>query len=526
MTEPSATAFAIPDAGSQPVHLVMHGIVKAFAGVRALDGVDFEVRGGEVLALVGENGAGKSTLINIIGGRWPAGSYEGSIDIDGQAVSFGGPSEALAAGIAVIHQELQLVPDLSVAENLFLGRLPTRRGMVDPGQLRRQARAVLERYGFDIDPRVPVRRLSVGRRQLVEIARALDRQARILVFDEPSSALTDVETDRLLAIIGELRTSGVATVYISHKLDEVFAIADRITVLRDGRTAGQLTRADATPGKVVRLMVGRELGELYHRTPREPGETRLEIRELTVPALGGRGAPLVDRVSFEVRSGEVVALAGLLGAGRTETLLAIFGALPRDGQVLVEGRPLAAGRIDEAIRAGLCLVTEDRKGTGLVLDFTVRSNVGMANLDANSRGGVMDAGAERRMAEEQARGLQLRPPRIELPAKAFSGGNQQKVVLGKWLARRPRILLLDEPTRGVDVGAKAEIFAIIDRLRADGTAILMVSSDLREVLGAADRIVVLHEGVREAILDARSATQETIMAHATRTSDATGTEAP
>ena len=498
----------------------MRDIVKEFAGVRALDGVDFEVRGGEVLALVGENGAGKSTLINIIGGRWPAGSYSGAITIDGDATAFGGPHDALEAGIAVIHQELQLVPDLSVAENLFLGRLPATRGIVSLARVREQARAVLDRYGFDIDPAVPIRRLSIGRRQLVEIARALDRKARILVFDEPSAALTDVETERLLSIVKDLRSKGVAIVYISHKLDEVFELADRVTVLRDGKSIGTLSRAEATPATVVRMMVGRDLGELYHRTPREPGEVRLEVRDLTVPPLGGRGKALVENLSFDVRSGEVVALAGLLGAGRTETLLAIFGALPRTGAVLAEGRPLSAGQIDDAIAAGICLVTEDRKGTGLVLGLSARSNIGMANLDAISRRGLVQSGTERRMAEEQARNLQLRPPRIELPAKAFSGGNQQKVVLGKWLARNPRILLLDEPTRGVDVGAKAEIFAIIDRLRADGTAVLMVSSDLREVLGVADRIVVLHEGVREAVLDARGATQEAIMAHATRTHEA------
>ena len=511
----TAPDLALPVAA--PVQLVMRGIIKEFAGVRALDGVDFEVRGGEVLALVGENGAGKSTLINIIGGRWPAGSFEGTIEIDGQGVSFAGPHDALEAGIAVIHQELQLVPDLSVAENLFLGRLPTRRGMVDPRRLCAQAAEVLERYGFDIDPRVPIRRLSIGRRQLVEIARALDRRARILVFDEPSSALTDVETDLLLDIVRGLRTSGVATVYISHKLDEVFALADRVTVLRDGRSIGTLPRAEATPGAVVRLMVGRDLGELYHHTPREPGEVRLQVRNLSVPALGGRGARLVEDLSFDVRGGEVVALAGLLGAGRTETLLAIFGAIPRTGEVRVDGKLLPAGEIDDAIEAGVCMVTEDRKGTGLVLSFSARSNVGMANLDAIAPRGLVNGRTERRLAEQQAQDLQLRPPRIELPAMAFSGGNQQKIVLGKWLARRPRVLLLDEPTRGVDVGAKSEIFAIVDQLRADGAAILMVSSDLREVIGVADRIIVLHEGTLEGELASRGATQEAVMALATRT---------
>ena len=520
----TATPTALTSSPGSPVHLVMHDIVKEFAGVRALDGVDFEVRGGEVLALVGENGAGKSTLINIMGGRWPAGTYGGSIDIDGTPASFAGPHAALDAGVAVIHQELQLVPDLSVAENLFLGRLPASRGIVTQRRVREAARVVLERYGFDIDPAVPIRRLSIGRRQLVEIARALDRKARVLVFDEPTSALTDVETERLLAIVKELRASGVAIVYISHKLDEVFELADRVSVLRDGKSIGTMSRAEATPAAVVRMMVGRELGELYPRTPHEPGEVRLEVRNLTVPALGGRSQPLVDGLTFDVRSGEVVALAGLLGSGRTEALLAIFGALPRTGDVVAEGRPLAARQIDDAIRAGLCMVTEDRKQTGLVLELSARSNIGMANLDAISTRGLVRDGVERRIAEEQARDLQLRPPRIELKARSFSGGNQQKVVLAKWLARHPRILLLDEPTRGVDVGAKAEIFGIIDRLRANGTAILMVSSDLREVLGVADRIVVLHEGVLEATLDARTATQESIMAHATRTHETTPLE--
>ena len=502
-----------------PVHLEMRDIVKEFPGVRALDGVDLELAGGEVLALVGENGAGKSTLINILGGRWPAGSFTGEIRIDGRPAAFSGPNDAIESGIAVIHQELQLVPDLSVAENLFLGRLPTRFGLLNRRQMLARARSVLERYGFDMDPAVPVRQLSVGRRQLVEIARALDRNARILVLDEPSSALTEVETDRLLTILDGLRASGVATIYISHRLDEVFQIADRVTVLRDGRTVGSLSRAEATPATVVRLMVGRDLGDLYPRTDHRRGDVLLEVRNLVVPRAATGRPRQVDGISFEVHAGEIVSLAGLLGSGRTETLLGIFGAVDRDGTVTVDGRVLAPGRIDLAVRAGVALVTEDRKQTGLVLDFAARTNIALANLDSLAPAGLVDRRREREMADRFAAELQLRPPRTDRPAKSFSGGNQQKIVLAKWLARRPKLLLLDEPTRGVDVGAKAEIFAIIERLREAGAAIFMVSSDLLEVIGVSDRILVLHEGVLECELPGKGATQEAIMALATRAAD-------
>ena len=499
-------------------HLEMRGIVKDFSGVRALDGVDLELRGGEILALVGENGAGKSTLINIIGGQWPGGTYDGEMLLDGAPVAFHGPHDALSAGVAVIHQELQLVPELTVAENLFLGRLPARRGIVSPRAMRADARVVMDRYGFDVDPRTRIGRLSIGRRQLVEIARALDRQARILVLDEPSSALTDVETDRLLEILRGLRAQGVATIYISHKLDEVHAVADRITVLRDGRTVTTMDAAEATPTKVVQAMVGRDLGDLYRRADRPPGETRLEVRGLTVPPRATSGRRFVDDLSFEVRAGEVVALAGLLGSGRTEALLGIFGALPRDGDVVVGGRPLPATRIDTAIAAGVGLVTEDRKESGLVLEFSAKTNIALANLDTVASAGILDRQKERELAERLAAELHLRPPSVDRSARAFSGGNQQKIVIAKWLAREPRVLLLDEPTRGVDVGAKAEIFAIIDQLKQRGVAVVMVSSDLLEVVGVADRILVLHEGRLQGEVPGRGATQEAIMELATRAS--------
>jgi len=504
---------------ANPARLAMRGIVKHFAGVRALDGVDLELRGGEILALVGENGAGKSTLINIIGGHWPVGSYEGELHIDGQPVAFGSPHDALEAGVAVIHQELQLVPDLSVAENLFLGRLPARRGIVNQREMRTHARAVLDRYGFDLDPAARVGALSIARRQLVEIARALDRHARILVLDEPSSALTEVETDRLLEILRGLRSEGVAIIYISHKLDEVHAVADRITVLRDGRSVTTLTREEATPGKVVGAMVGRDLGDLFQRTDRPAGDVRLAVRNLLVPPRSAPGRRLVDGISFDVRGGEVVAVAGLLGSGRTETLLGIFGALARDGEVTVNGRPLRSGSIEAAIAAGVGLVTEDRKESGLILEFAARTNIGLANLDTIASAGIIDRRRERELAERLAGELGLRPPRVERPARAFSGGNQQKIVLAKWLAREPDLLLLDEPTRGVDVGAKAEIFAIIDQLKLRGVGVLMVSSDLLEVIGVADRILVLHEGVLEGELAGRGASQEAIMELATRAAE-------
>ncbi len=522
--------------------LEMRGIVKSFPGVQALRGVNFSLHSGEVLALLGENGAGKSTLMKVLGGAFRADA--GSIEIDGVPQHFNSPQDSRRAGVAVIYQEFNLVPGLTACENIFLGQEPTRGGFVAQTQERRQAVELFRRLGVEVDLDAPCRQLTTAQQQLVEIAKALAFQARIIVMDEPSAALTSHEVERLFAIIEELKRQGIGVVYISHRLDEVFTIADQVTVLRDGLNVGERpiigpdeisrnarasgsrrSEPDArafrligganfnlppnkpvTRQELIELMVGRKLSDEFPKRSTTIGPPRLEVTGLR------RGRAVRD-VSLSVRSGEIVALTGLVGAGRTETVRLIFGADPREaGEIRLDGRLLAIRSPRDAIAAGIGLLTEDRKLQGLVLGHSVRENFGLPNLNWLTRGGFVMLRRERDEFARYVATLRIKASSSEQRVGTLSGGNQQKVVLAKWLARNCDVLIFDEPTRGIDVGAKYEIYLLMNELAAQGKAILMISSELPEVLGMADRILVLHEGrVTGEIADARGATQEQIM---------------
>ena len=497
--------------------LEMRDITKAFPGVRALDGVSFDLRAGEVHALVGENGAGKSTLIKVLGGVYPHPQYGGAILIDGGERRFASVRDAEGAGIAVIFQELSLVKDLSAAENIFLGREPHRFGVIRWEELYSRAQKLLDELHLRVEPRTPVGNLGIGQQQLVEIAKALSQEARILVLDEPTAALTGTEVETLFRIIERLKARGVGMVYISHKLDEVFRISDRITVLRDGRTVGTDPSGDLDEARVIARMVGREVGQIFPETKHERGETVFEARNVTIEDPDVKGKMLVRGVSFKVRRGEVLGIAGLMGAGRSDLLMAIFGAHPgrTTGEVFVNGKPVKIARPADAIRHGIGFVTEDRKRFGLILDQTILRNMTLAGLARLSGRFVTDEDREAAEGGRAARDLRVKANSVHTIVGTLSGGNQQKVVLAKWLLTSPRVLFLDEPTRGIDVGAKQEIYAQINRLAEAGLAIVLVSSELSEVLGLSDRVLVLHEGRVTGEFTRAQATPEKVMACAT-----------
>jgi ribose transport system ATP-binding protein len=499
--------------------LRMTQITKRFGGIHALRGVDFELREGEVHALLGENGAGKSTLINVLSGVYP--EHGGTIEIRGAEVAFSSPADAQAAGVATIHQELDLVPDTSVAENLFLGREPrTRLRLLDRRRLTRMARGQLQRIAVDVDPSRTLRSLRVGEQQLVEIAKALSLDARILVMDEPTSALADAEVEQLFAVIGQLRRAGVGVVYVSHRLEELAAIADRATVLRDGQLAGTVAMRATSRGQLISMMVGQPLGELFPKGDAHPGEALLEVERLTVvPRRPRPGRSEPRGVSLRVRRGEIVGLAGLMGAGRTELLETLYGAGPpgrRTGSVRLDGEPFAPASPRAALAAGVGFVPEDRKGLGLVLEQSVAVNVTLAALRRYVRVGLVRSGPEREAVDRAIADVGIKTgPGGAAAVGTLSGGNQQKVVFAKQLLVRPRLLLLDEPTRGVDVGAKAEIYRLLVGLAEHGLGILMASSELPELLGVCDRIVVLRAGAVARELDAAHATQQDVLEAAT-----------
>ncbi len=497
-----------------PPLLQARDVSKSFPGVQALAGVSLELSAGEVLAVVGENGAGKSTLMKVLAGIYqPDG---GEVLLDGRPRRFANVAEALAAGISLIHQELNLAENLSVSANLFLGRETTwagRLGFLDRAAMDRDARTYLHRLGLDCDPRTRVSELTVGQRQLVEIGRALTLRTRVLIMDEPTSSLTQQETDRLFEVIGRLKGEGVAIVYISHRLAEVQRIADRALVLRDGKNAGALRREEVSHARLVRLMVGRDLQQFFQKHPVAvpPGTPpRLEVRDVCYE--DGPSTP----VSFRLYPGEVVGLAGLVGAGRTELAEALFGVRRvTGGEVRLDGRPVRPRHPRQAIDAGLVLVPEDRRYHGLLLEDSIQRNVGLPNLDRLQFLRLVASRREAELAAAMSRDLNVRAPGLWQAAGLLSGGNQQKVVLAKWLARRPRVLLLDEPTRGIDVGAKSEIYSLIDRLARDGVAILMISSDLEEVLNMSDRVLVMHQGRLAGELPRARLSEEAVMHLAT-----------
>lgn len=501
--------------------LEMRDITKAFPGVRALDGVSFDLHPGEIHALVGENGAGKSTLMKILGGVYPFPEYGGGILIEGKQERFAGVRDAEKQGIAVIYQELSLVKEMTVGENIFLGREPRTWGVIRWEELYRRAHQLLADLHLAIDPRTPVRNLGIGQQQLVEIAKALSHDARILVLDEPTAALTQTEVDSLFHILKKLRERGVGMIYISHKLNEVFQISDRITVLRDGQTVGANPTGDWTETSVIARMVGREVGDMFpdvvHAADQAQSEVVLEVQNICVKDPVVAGKMLVNNVSFSVRRGEVLGIAGLMGAGRSDLLMAIFGAHDGSstGKIKVNGRDVKIASPADAIKQGIGFVTEDRKRFGLILDQTVLKNMTLAGLRRISGRFLTSVDAEAAAGERAMKELRVRATSVLTIAGTLSGGNQQKVVLAKWLLTNPRVLFLDEPTRGIDVGAKQEIYAQIGELAKKGLAIVLVSSELPEVLGLSDRVMVLHEGRTTGEFTRATATPEAVMACAT-----------
>ena len=493
--------------GRRPAALALEAVSVSFGSVRALRSVRISLAAGSMHALAGENGAGKSTLVKVMAGV--VRPDEGRILVDGEPAVFHGPADARSAGIAVIYQEPTLFPDLSIAENIYMGRQPRSSfGRIDRAVQRRWAVDLFARLGVALDPDQPARGLSIADQQMVEIAKALSFDARVLIMDEPTAALTPTEVDRLFTVARSLRDQGAAILFISHRLDEIFDLCDTVTTLRDGAWIATEPVAGLGPDDLVRRMVGRDLGSLYPKQDAAVGEVALDVQRLT------REGVFTD-VSFQVRRGEIVALAGLVGAGRTEVARAVFGIDRRDaGAVLVDGVALRPAAPNAAMAAGLALVPEDRRAQGLVMIHSIERNSTLTTLRSLTGRGLVSRAAERARAVEWAARLELKYARISDAVSTLSGGNQQKVVLGKWLSTAPKVLIVDEPTRGIDVGTKAQVHRLLSQLAADGVAVLMISSDLPEVLGMADRILVMHEGRLVAQLPREGATEELVLAAA------------
>ena len=481
----------------------MRGIVKEFSGVRVLDGVSFQLSRGSVHALMGENGAGKSTLMKILCGIYPA--TEGEIFMDGKTAEIHSPIDAKRLGIAMIHQELSAFHELTVAANMFMNREYKRFGLLDEARMNRAAAEILADLNINIDPRVKMRSLSVAEMQLVEIAKAVSTDAEIIIMDEPTSALTEAEVANLYDTVRDLKSRGKAIVYISHKIEEIFAIADEITVLRDGEFVSHDKIAAFDHDKLISLMVGRTLDQQFHKTKHDFGKVLLRVENLS------RSGEFKD-VSFEVHAGEVLGFAGLIGAGRTEVVETVFGLQRADGgEIYVEGERVSIRSPGDAIRYGLALVSEDRKNVGLNLVGSVKENITMANLEKYCKFGVISSGSEKRACDDLIEMLSVKTHSRDTLVNALSGGNQQKVILARWMSTRPKILILDEPTKGIDVGAKAEIYRLIDEFAAEGGCVIMVSSEMPEILGMSDRIAVMHEGDLVAVFDRGEATQEKLL---------------
>lgn len=497
--------------------LEMKDIVKEFPGVKALDGVSFALEEGGFHSLVGENGAGKSTLMKVLAGVYPTGDYQGEILINDETQHFRNIRDSESAGVAIIFQELSLVKELTVGENIFLGQEPARFGVINWSELYHKATKLLDDLNLEIDPREKVGSLGIGQQQLVEIAKALSKNAKILVLDEPTAALTESEVETLFVILRKLKSRGVGMIYISHKLDEVFRMSDQITILRDGKTVGTHAASELTKEKVIAAMVGREVGDIFPAGHHEFGEIALEIRDLTVFSPDVPEKALVKDVSFNVRKGEVLGIAGLMGAGRTELLMAIFGAWRGKftREILVDGKEISIDSPIDAIDHGIGFVTEDRKRFGLILAQTIVDNMTLAGLRSISGVFLTNRTRETIAARGPMKSLRIKANSPLTVTGTLSGGNQQKVVLGKWLLINPKILFLDEPTRGIDVGAKQEIYAEINKLAEQGMAIVLVSSELPEVLGLSDRVLVLHEGKMTGEFIGSDATPEKVMAAAT-----------
>ncbi|MCV0397160.1 MAG: ATP-binding cassette domain-containing protein [Rhizobiaceae bacterium] len=495
--------------------LEMRAITKAFPGVKALDEVSLSVRRGEIHALVGENGAGKSTLMKVLSGVYPHGQYEGEIVFEGEVKAFSGIADSERDGIIIIHQELALVPLLSIAENIFLGNECARGGVIDWDETNRRTAELLARVALRERPETKVAHLGIGKQQLVEIAKALSKKVRLLILDEPTSSLNESDSDALLELLKEFRAAGISSILISHKLNEVAKVADTITVLRDGAAVSTMDCANGVrEDDVIRHMVGRPLADRYPRREPKVGETIFEVRNWSVRHPIDTHRKVVDNAGFHLRRGEVLGIAGLMGAGRTELAMSLFGrsyGTGIEGEAFIRGEKVDLSTVPRAIAAGVAYATEDRKTYGLVLDQTIRRNVPLANLEAISEHGVVDRHRESDAAEEYRRRVNIRSSSIEQVTVNLSGGNQQKVVLSKWLFAGPDILILDEPTRGIDVGAKFEIYTIIRDLAAVGKSLIVISSELPELLGITDRLYVMNRGRMVGELLTADATQEKIM---------------
>ncbi len=496
--------------------LEMRSITKTFPGVKALDNVSFKVREGEIHALVGENGAGKSTLMKVLSGVYPHGTYDGDIYYDGEVRRFSTIADSEHLGIIIIHQELALVPLLSIAENIFLGNEVAQSGVIDWRATFSRTQELLNKVGLKESPRALITDIGVGKQQLVEIAKALSKRVRLLILDEPTASLNETDSDALLNLLMEFRKQGMTSIIISHKLNEVKKVADQITILRDGGTVETLNAhtEEVSEDRIIRGMVGRELSDRYPPRDVPIGEMLLEVKSWNVFHQNHRDRQFLHDVNFNVRAGEVVGIAGLMGAGRTETAMSLFGRSwghKITGEVYMRGKPVDVSTIPRAIDAGLAYVTEDRKQLGLVLINNIMHNTTLANLNAVAQSGVIDGRAEAKVASDYRSRLRIRSSSIYQEAVNLSGGNQQKVVLSKWLFTQPDVLILDEPTRGIDVGAKYEIYTIINQLASEGKGILMISSEMPELLGTCDRIYVMNEGRIVAELSKKEASQESIM---------------
>lgn len=493
----------------EPFLLQVKNINKRFAGVHALKGVNFHLAQGEVLSVVGENGAGKSTLMKILAGVQPP--DEGEIIIDGKVVEIDNCRRAMDLGVVLIHQELNLADNLDVGSNIFLGREPLRLGFIDKQKIRKDCQKYLDMVGLDVSPDTLVKDLSIGRQQMVEIAKALSVGARVLIMDEPTSSLSSGETKRLFEVVKDLRRQGVSIIYISHRLGEVKELSDRVTVLRDGENAGELSKNEISHDSLVKLMVGRDLSQVFARKTHELGDVRFEARNLVTPTWPDHA------LSFQIRKGEIVGVSGLVGAGRTEMLQVLFGVEQAvSGTMLMDGKTVAPKNTATAIAAGISLVPEDRKQHGLVVDMAINRNIGLAGLRRFQRPfGFLNSKQEKIDSDTMVKNMSIKTPSIQQLARNLSGGNQQKVVIGKWLALNPKLLLLDEPTRGIDVGAKQEIYELMVKLAADGMAILFVSSEMEEILGMSDRVLVMHEGKLAGELQRNELSEEAIMNLAT-----------
>lgn len=495
--------------------LEMRGISKLFPGVRALDHVNLSVREGEIHAICGENGAGKSTLMKVLSGVYPHGSYEGDIVYDGQTVAMKSIADSESRGIIIIHQELALVPLLSIAENLFLGNEVAKGGVINWPLAFQKTTDLLQKVGLNEAPTTAVGKLGVGKQQLIEIAKALAKDVRLLILDEPTAALQENDSQKLLDLMLELKAQGVTQIIISHKLNEIGRVADRITIIRDGTTVSTLNREDISEDRIIRDMVGRDMAHRYpERTPNS-GEMLLEVKGWNVFHPDQKDRQMIRDAAFSVRRGEIVGIAGLMGAGRTELAMSLFGrSYGRNitGSVSMAGKPVDTSTVTKAIDAGLAYVTEDRKMLGLILEEPILRNISLANLAGIALRGVLNKGREAQVAEDYRRAMNIRTPNVQQKVVNLSGGNQQKVVLSKWLFTDPQVLILDEPTRGIDVGAKFEIYNIMNQLAADGRGIVMISSEMPELLGMCDRIYVMNEGRIVGELSRAEASQERIMA--------------